>query len=99
MQESHVFHLLFRIIDCIIYSIRKKGKGASPAHGVAPSFFPSQGRTLPQSEEAKENPRESLSFLPSAPVKKGCLSASCWDVSSYTSDATHSRRSAEGTAR
>ena len=23
----------------------------------------------------------------------------CWDVSSYTSDATHSRRSAEGTAR
>ena len=36
MQESHVFHLLFRIIDFIIYSIRKKGKGASPAHGVAP---------------------------------------------------------------
>lgn len=31
-----MFHLLFRIIDCIIYSIRKKGKGASPAQGVAP---------------------------------------------------------------
>lgn len=30
-----MFHLLFRIIDCIIYSIRKKGKGASPAQGVA----------------------------------------------------------------
>lgn len=65
-----MFHLLFRIIDCIIYSIRKKGKGASPAHGVAPSFFPSQGRTLPQSEEAEENPRESLSFLSSAPSQK-----------------------------
>ena len=76
MQESHVFHLLLRHFVFIIYSIRKKGKGASPAHGAAPSFFQSQRRTLPQSEEAEENPRESLSFLPSAPVKKGCLSAS-----------------------
>lgn len=31
-----MFHLLFHIIDCIIYSIRKKGKVASPAQGVAP---------------------------------------------------------------
>ena len=77
MQESHVFHLLLRHFVFIIYSIGKKGKGASPAHGhCAPSFFPSQGRTLPQTEETEENPRDSLSFLPSAPVKKGCLSAS-----------------------
>lgn len=65
-----MFHLLFRIIDCIIYSIRKKGKGASPAHGhCAPSFFPSQGRTLPQTEETEENPRESL-FSPISPSQK-----------------------------
>ncbi len=63
------FHLLLRHFVFIIYSIRKKGKGASPAHGAAPSFFPSQGRTLPQSEEAEENPRESL-FSPISSSQK-----------------------------
>lgn len=50
-----MFHLLFRIIDCIIYSIRKKGKGASPAQGVAPprSSRVKDARTLSQKRPKK----------------------------------------------
>lgn len=65
-----MFHLLFRIIDCIIYSIRKKGKGASPAQGVAPprSSRVKDARTLSQ-KRLKKSTGISL-FSPISPSQK-----------------------------
>lgn len=65
-----MFHLLFRIIDCIIYSIRKKGKGASPAQGVAP---PRSSRVKDARSLSQKRPKKihgNLSLFSISPSQK-----------------------------
>lgn len=65
-----MFHLLFRIIDCIIHSIRKKGKGASPAQGVAP---PRSSRVKDARSLSQKRPKKihgNLSLFSISPSQK-----------------------------
>ena len=100
--KSHVF-TFFSVILFLLYTLSgRREREQAPLMALPPrSSRVKDARSLSQKRPKKIYGNLSL-FSHQPQSKKDAFRHPfihpCWDVSSYTSDATHSRRSAEGTA-
>ena len=65
-----MFHLLFRIIDCIIYSIRKKGREQAPLKALRPLVLPESRTHAPSVRRGRRKSTGISLFSPISPSQK-----------------------------